>query len=1085
MGIYKPLILAAATIFLTASGLAGDEISTCSELASLSDEEDFDEPPTHKLVNDIDCTGQSFSPLGGDTFTDSFDGQNHTIEGLTISDSGSDNVGLFRQLENWDVGSDRPQIKNIHFKDADIEGDRYVGVLVGGGSFGYADIKNIKIEDSEIEGNSEVGALAGKLHDSNDRPTPEVSNILVKNTEVTADTRSGMIAGEVQGGGDSNDEEDIIVDNLGVIGGNLNNKDTDDLSGVAALFGRGRDFPVTLLNTFVADLDSDGFESGRDDYIIESLTDVSSSNGYYSSSTSISDTDFASELSDVEMQGEDAEDNMDGFDFESTWAAPSGKFPHLTRYYNEPPVIESQEFSKDEEDIEAGDTIELQATVTDEFDEVVNVEFTVWEGGDRIIDEELGTNTNGDLWESPSFDIDEIETEYEATLSLAEDSEGLTTSASDQGLENPTVEVDNVPPEITGAELKVDDSDGTEQIEISIDDKGLEDVDDWIGEGNEVEFTNDKLVVDVELPFSSNFEVIDDDGAISNIFDVDADVGDSVRTENTGFDHDLNTQEIKSIVDITNDASEPLEYTYIFDEVSGDDSGTVSPGDSVEASTVEQDDFIIDVDETGPEIIQDDEEDSTLDNQFVLNASGLEAENTESITFTDTSLSSVCSNTTSVDVEPGVSTLTEECNVDSDELDAVDVTDQGLSPQADFVNLNNNYLGDLELGLQETEGIVWEGLNTSTASGAPGDCTQNSDFTVDLTAGESKDFDLEFVCDPGTVGSPTQEIIDLGGGDERIWFNSTDAEVNHDEVGQAEVIIPVDKDDLRDPDQRDPDSLEAIVNGVSSEDDDSNLTIEDTGSEFRITVGTDFGSSSLSEGSHEWSTTYTLSEDNGATGGGGVSPPSDDDTGVRFENTFFQVQPGAATEREFTIVNLEEAQENQVTISIPDTPQCNFFEIESSRDSGEFGDEGVFRIGPRESILEGVYRPEFRVDMPDTETIEQDFDGELVCSPGVDTSFGSTTEDLTLNVEPTQGLYSNIIGWIEWVLTEGGITNEIFRFEWPVDDSLTVIQDDELDCTMEDVDCEELEVSTAELLLWAFIFGVGIASVIWYRRSQM
>lgn len=79
----------------------------------------------------------------------------------------------------------------------------------------------------------------------------------------------------------------------------------------------------------------------------------------------------------------------------------------------------------------------------------------------------------------------------------------------------------------------------------------------------------------------------------------------------------------------------------------------------------------------------------------------------------------------------------------------------------------------------------------------------------------------------------------LGDGAERVWYNSTDMQILTNWTSESEFRIPADKDNLKNPDDRDGGSLTAFVEGQSSEGNPE-LTVSDTGNYFQIEVGTGF-----------------------------------------------------------------------------------------------------------------------------------------------------------------------------------------------------------------------------------------------------
>ncbi|PSP31914.1 hypothetical protein BRC64_08435 [Halobacteriales archaeon QH_10_67_22] len=143
---------------MAGSGTAEDpyEITNATELQAMN--EDLD--AHYVLVEDIDASGtrswnggQGFDPIGDSRadFTGTFDGQNHTISGLSIRRDGTSSVGLFAEIEESATARD------VRLTDATVSGDQRVGGLAGtlGG-------KAVGIGVSgEVSGTSKIGGIAG------------------------------------------------------------------------------------------------------------------------------------------------------------------------------------------------------------------------------------------------------------------------------------------------------------------------------------------------------------------------------------------------------------------------------------------------------------------------------------------------------------------------------------------------------------------------------------------------------------------------------------------------------------------------------------------------------------------------------------------------------------------------------------------------------------------------------------------------------------------------------------------------------------------------------------------------------------
>ena len=79
------------------------------------------------LDNDIDLTGIEWTPIGTESrpYTGTFDGNNKTIRGLEINQSGTDNVGLIGYL-----GSEG-KVQNVTLTEVNVTGGTYVGGIAG------------------------------------------------------------------------------------------------------------------------------------------------------------------------------------------------------------------------------------------------------------------------------------------------------------------------------------------------------------------------------------------------------------------------------------------------------------------------------------------------------------------------------------------------------------------------------------------------------------------------------------------------------------------------------------------------------------------------------------------------------------------------------------------------------------------------------------------------------------------------------------------------------------------------------------------------------------------------------------------
>lgn len=153
----------------TASGFSGSgsgtpadpyQITNATQLQEMADDLDAH----YVLVKDIDASetvnwngGAGFEPIGdpSNKFTGTFDGQNHTIDGLYISRGGENYVGLFGYISN------SVEIKNVGLINFYVNGLHNIGGLAG---LNYGTISNSYSNGSAVTGypGGTIGGLVGQ-----------------------------------------------------------------------------------------------------------------------------------------------------------------------------------------------------------------------------------------------------------------------------------------------------------------------------------------------------------------------------------------------------------------------------------------------------------------------------------------------------------------------------------------------------------------------------------------------------------------------------------------------------------------------------------------------------------------------------------------------------------------------------------------------------------------------------------------------------------------------------------------------------------------------------------------------------------
>lgn len=161
----------------------GPEISvaSCAELQALDANPD-NRFASIELTQDIDCSGiENFEPLswtgpfGGD-----FDGKEFSISNITIEDVDNLGYGLFRYVE--DAHFEDLTIKNIVVMVTEDSGD--CGVLAGGAK--DTSLTNVHVENATVTCRDDVGGVFGYL-EINHNEDIDINNISVVDGEIRAD----------------------------------------------------------------------------------------------------------------------------------------------------------------------------------------------------------------------------------------------------------------------------------------------------------------------------------------------------------------------------------------------------------------------------------------------------------------------------------------------------------------------------------------------------------------------------------------------------------------------------------------------------------------------------------------------------------------------------------------------------------------------------------------------------------------------------------------------------------------------------------------------------------------------------------
>jgi len=273
------------------------------------------------------------------------------------------------------------------------------------------------------------------------------------------------------------------------------------------------------------------------------------------------------------------------------------------------------------------------------------------------------------------------------------------------------------------------------------------------------------------------------------------------------------------------------------------------------------------------------------------------------------------------------------------------------------IKLSEDYTGIRQLEIEENLGMNWSSIDTTGYLDTPTVCNQINQTSISISASVEENRTVGYRCDPGNVGTPNQKVENKTQY-ERIWYNTT-LTVSSNLTENSSLVWPIDDSNLKYLTERDGGSLEAFVNGRTS-----NVSVTDGPEMTYVTVQDDFGNSSLHEGTHDAALTYTIGDDDsssssdGSTGGsfpGGSAEDDEENESVDYSIDFtaqdyYTVAPGRTSRIYFTAWNYEK-EENTVRISAPDTAACSYFNVQSNFIGDEFSKSTSLNLpGTRQNL---------------------------------------------------------------------------------------------------------------------------------------
>ncbi len=281
----------------------------------LKDDLDEDDEGYDDMVADPE---EGWTPIGDQDhpFTGTFDGQGYNISDIEIDRPEENNVGLFGHVGDPE---DETVVKNLCIRDADIAGDRGVGTLIGRVT-GNDDTGIIRCcaRSSTVKGTGAVGGLIGSHNSWRETPggfdnpilRESFAEVHVSERQDEGSDKFGGLIGCTQKGEiiDSYALGDVEAENaerVGGLAGCAERRGEIHTSYSAAGVIEGSD----LVGGLVGNLRTRGV--GNDGIVEDSYWDTDASG--------LDESAGGEGLETGEMQGSEAEENMDDLDFDDIW----------------------------------------------------------------------------------------------------------------------------------------------------------------------------------------------------------------------------------------------------------------------------------------------------------------------------------------------------------------------------------------------------------------------------------------------------------------------------------------------------------------------------------------------------------------------------------------------------------------------------------------------------------------------------------------------------------------------------------------------------------------------------------------------
>lgn len=827
--------------FAGGSGTSNDpyQIETCQQLQDI----DSDVTASYELISDVDCSSYgSFTPIAGDSssdprFTGTLDGNGYTVRGLdfpTKSLSSGSYSGLISVTGSGGSVQD-VFLQNVEFVGADGNTVN-VGAVVAFNRYGTI---------------SDVGAN-GSLHAGSDQT---VGGLVGKN--------SGTIRRSFS---------DVSV----------SSSSTEYAYGVGGIAGYSEG---TIDQSYASGSVSAPTSGG-----LLASSDYSPSNSYWDTEATGQSTSAGggTGLTTSEMTYPNAESNLANFDFNNSWTTCDGvnngypiplSLKGNTFNCNSKPLLKN--FSLNTSNPVYGDWVRWEANVSDpdSGDYVTEVQLEVVKNGSTVFSGN-GSREDG-LWVSEPVKVNQSKVWYNGTVVSATDSNGATSSFSTGN--TASFYIDNAPPVLSPG-IEVNESEPDSFLNISIEDNGEEDIAGFSGISNPELFTNSSLAKRVSLPFAASISVTDVPGATGST-EVDVSKSISDLSSDTGFTHTEDVQRVQKTGSLVNDAADALAYDLVLSgpgtAVTDSWSGEISPGSSVEKTGVWE---IDDVDSSSSGVAQDESKTSTTQEQFLYRVK--EVTNTGRFNFSSVAVSPLtldgtCSNCN----ERQVGLVAEEMrslyyNASGDWITNVEnsSTVYGSGEVVFGSGVNKEYTAVQNVSAENTYNETGFKIDFSRELESVEQCSLENDTVQTVAAGSTADLRFEKSCIPGEeTGYTPVQTTETADYFEYNYTAGFEVYTNLTEEQPLKYAVPVSRLES----WNDKSEVSASVNNQSG-----NVSVETVsigGIDYAaITIGDDYGNSSLHTGSHEAELVYRVDKEPVGGGGGGFGGSTGD--GIGYED---------------------------------------------------------------------------------------------------------------------------------------------------------------------------------------------------------